>query len=543
MRISKQLPKTAVSALLVCGALVGSSALIVLGAERKDSIEHDEGISFINAAGKMSDWMNVSAHDVAPAGGWVPVAEWQSFWQVSNAFDFGAIAQGLATWDIHPPLYFWLLHLWSLGFGMTPASSIGLNIFLTVLTGIALFGMARWAFEDTLFAALTVCVWALASPTVGAALVARQYVLLSLLSVLAAWAALAFFSPARRPRIGEMLLVGLAIGAGLLTYYQFALLVVSLTIWLTITCWGRWRHLMLLYGSGVIGIVILLIAHPGFINSLSVLARANTAHGDINVALRSGRTLAAISRLVSPLPGSSPSTVDSVAAAAVLLLGVVLIAAAAIVAVRLGRDGEIGAWRPRHRVLALSVLGVWNLTLIVVLYMTGRSPIHAMADRYLAMVVPFVALIPLALLRPAGPSRRGGAVVATILVVALGGVSVAGQLRADATANPNLPVTTALAGADHVVIDSLARGIVPRVLIGAPAGLEVYADRESGLLSDPDAWAERLGSGDVVVSDPSYAESAELRLKFVEELERRFVVSQLPASGPMQWWRIEARKP
>ncbi|HAM45853.1 MAG TPA: hypothetical protein DCM67_12650 [Propionibacteriaceae bacterium] len=532
-----------VIALLTCGSLVGSVALIVQGAGRKDSIEHDEGISFINSAGKMSDWMNATAHHVAPVGGWAPATDWQYFWRVGNAFDFGVIAQGLAAWDIHPPLYFWLLHIWSLCFGMTPASSIGLNVLLTVLAGIALFGMARWAFEDTIFAALTVCLWALASPTVGAALVARQYVLLSLVSVLAAWAALAFFTPARRPRVTEMLVVGVAIAAGLLTYYQFALLVAGLMIWLTITCWGRWRHLILLYGSGVIGIMILLVAHPGFTHSLSVLSQANTTHADLNTATRSGRTVAALSRIVCPAFGSPSLGGSWFAPAVVLLLGVVLVAVAVVVAARLGRDGEALAWMPRPRVLALSMLGVWSLALIVILYLTGRSPTHAMADRYLAMVLPFAAFLPLALLRPAGPSRRGGAVIATILVVVLGGISVAGQLQVNATANPNLPVVTALSGARHVVIDSLARGIVPRVLIDAPASLEVYVDRESRLLSDPAAWADRLGSGDVVVSDPSYAESAELRAEFIEELEQRFVVSQLPASGPMQWWRIEARKP
>lgn len=533
----------ALAAVLVLGALVSVAALIVQGAERKDSIEHDEGISFINSAGKMADWISVTAHRDAPVGRWVPAAEWQSFWQISDAFDFGVIAQGLATWDIHPPLYFWLLHVWSLVFGMTSASSIALNIVLTVLTGIALFGMARWALKDVLFAAFAVCLWALASPTVGAALVARQYVLLSLVSVLAAWAALAFFSPARRPRVWEAAVVGVAIGAGLLTYYQFAVLVAGLMIWLTITCWGHLRHLLLLYGSGVLGTIILLVAHPGFVRSLSVLANANTAHGDINVEARLGRSVAALSRIVSPAL-ATPSTWGSwLVPTAILLCGAALILVVIVVAFRSARQSNAGLGSPDYRVLALTMLGVWNLAFIVGLYLTGRSPIHAMADRYLSMVLPFAVFLPLLLLRPGGPLRRGNAAMAGILIAVLGGVSITGQLQVNAEPNPNLPVVAALSGAHHVVIDSLARGIVPRILIDASADLEVYAARESQLLADSAGWADQLQSGDVVVSDPSYAESPALRLKFLEALQQRFVVTPLPASGPMQWWRIDARKP
>jgi 4-amino-4-deoxy-L-arabinose transferase-like glycosyltransferase len=521
------------------GALVGSALLILGSADRKDGIEHDEGITFIHAAGKMADWMRVTAGSEPPAGTWAAASAWQSFWQPAGGFDFAAISQGLATWDIHPPLYFWLLHVWALVFGMTPLSSIWLNIALAVLTGFALFGLARWAFGDPLFAALAVCVWALSAPTVGVSVVARQYGLLALVSVLTVWAGLAWFGPTRRPRVLGVLGLGLLIGVGMLTYYQFALLVVGLMLWLTIGGWGRWRQLLALYASGLVGVLILVAAHPGFWTSLWVLDDPNSL-GDPQWGLRVQRAAESAARLVSPELGRMVTEASPRVQVAALLAGVVAIALALLV----------GGWRPgaerrdadpsARRLLAIGLLGGWNLGLVVGLYLIARSPGHAMGDRYLAMALPFLAFLPLMLVRPGGFLRRGNTAAAFMVVVALSGASVYGQVRANLAPTADQRAASILAGARHVVIDSLARGVVPRILVDARRDLEAYADTDSRLLGNPAAWADRLQPGDVVVSDPTYADSRDARIQLRRELQKRFVITKLDAPAPMSWWRIDA---
>lgn len=531
--------RTVLSVLLVLGALAGSAVLIVQGADRKDSIEHDEGISFIHAAVRMADWVRITADHSAPVGTWTPATAWQWFWQPADPFGFAAISQSLSAWDIHPPLYFWLLHVWGLVFGLTAASSIWLNVVLSVLTGLALFGLARWAFGDPIFAALTVCVWALAAPTVGVSLVARQYGLLALVSVLTVWAALAWFARSRRPGIAAMLGLGVLIGAGLLTYYQFALLVAGLMLWLTVACWGRWRQLVTLYGSGVVGVAILFLGHPGFWNSLSVLGDL-ASMGDLELGVRVKRTTDAIAGLVNPGVGTRLA-----AASTSVQLWTLVAAAVAMVLILAvggwprrvnGRDGESPATPP----FAIGLLGVWSLALVVGLYLSGRSPSHAMGDRYLAMSLPLLAFLPMLLFRPGGFLRRGNRAVAAVVVLALCGASVYSQVRTDLSPNPTQSAGSILAGAHHVVIDSLARGVVPRVLLDAPANLEVYADTGSRLLADPSVWADRLQPGDVVVSDPTYAESQDARVQLRKELEKRFTIIRLAAPAPMSWWRIDA---
>lgn len=535
------LARAGFSVLVAVGALTGSVLLILQGASRKDTIEHDEGISFIHASVRMADWVRVSADHAAPAGTWSPAAAWQSFWQPTDPFGFAAIGQGLAAWDIHPPLYFWLLHVWALAFGMTPPSSIWLNIVFAVLTGLALFGLARWAFGDPLFAALVVCLWALAAPTVGVSIVARQYGLLSLVSVLTVWAALAWFGPTRRPGVWATLGLGLLIGAGMLTYYQFALLVAGVMLWLTIVCWRRWRQLLALYLSGAIGVLVLFVCHPGFWTALSTLGGL-ASMGDLELAVRVKRVADALASLVNPALGSRLAGASMSVQVLGLAGGALVAAVLLVVAGRRRRTESHDADATARRLLATGLLGGWNLALIVGLYLTGRSPSHAMGDRYLAMALPFLVFIPLMLFRPGGLLRRGNALVASVVVAALCGASAYSQVRADLAPNPDQSAASILAGARHVVIDSLARGVVPRILVDARTDLEVYADTESRLLADPSVWADRLRPGDVVVSDPTYAESQAARVQLRKELEKRFTITKLAAPTPMSWWRIDAVK-
>lgn len=533
--------RTLLSVLLVAGALAGSALLILQAAGRKDTIEHDEGISFIHAAVRMADWVRVTGERTPPVGTWSPASAWQWFWQPAESFGFASISQGLSAWDIHPPLYFWLLHLWGLAFGLTAASSVVLNVALAVLTGLALFGLANWAFSDPVFASLVVCVWALAAPTVGVSLVARQYGLLSLVSVLTVWAGLAWFGRDRRPRLPEILGLGLLIGAGLLTYYQFALLLAGLMLWLTVTCWGQWRHLAELFASGVVGVVVLVAGHPGFWNSLTVLSGL-ASMGDLELGVRIERTATAVTRLVNPALAArlaeAGTSVQAWTLLAVALVAVLLVVLGGWPRRAERRDGDPTA----SRLVAICLLGGWNLALIVGLYLSGRSPSHAMGDRYLAMAVPLLAFLPLLLLRPGGWLRRGNVVVASLVVAALCGASVYSQVRIDLSPRSDQSAGSVLAGARHVVVDSLARGVVPRILLDARPDLEVYADVESRLLADPSAWVSRLQPGDVVVSDPTYAESQDARVRLRKELEKRFTITKLAAPTPMSWWRIDAVK-
>lgn len=516
-------------------ALAVSALLIWARAATKSSIGHDEGITFINASAKMGDWL--LTRSAAPGSTWVPASTWQWYLQPTEPWAFSSISQGLAQWDIHPPVYFWLLHVWALAFGMSAASSIALNVVVAVCTGLALFGLARWVHRDARRAASTVVFWALSAPVVAVSLMARQYGLLALLSVCTIWFALAQFTRPGVPRPWTSVVLAGLIGLGLATYYQFAVLVAGLLAWMTLTFWSEWKRLGLLYASALGGGLLLFALHPGFLNSFSVLnGTRSMAKGDLPRRLRqSVDTVAGF--FITPRGASAVVSRFSGVTALAAILGVGILVLIIVLIAGMGLHWT--DFRPsaadtssQYRLGAVLFLGMWILLGIVGMYLTGRSPVHAMGDRYLAMVWPFLAFAPAAAL------HRLRAVPSAAIIVIWALLSVPGQLAAVAGGPTSPRVSDILAPAKHIVVDSVARGVVPRIVIDAAPGTRVFAGPQSSLLRDPGAWADELERGDIVVSDPIYAEDPENKARIKQELEQRFLIEQVKGPWPFTWWRV-----
>jgi hypothetical protein len=78
-----------------------------------------------------------------PAGRWAPASEWQRFLAVEHRWCFATIGRDLVATDIHPPAYFWPLHIWTLAFGVGLTTAAWLNAPIDALTALALFALAR----------------------------------------------------------------------------------------------------------------------------------------------------------------------------------------------------------------------------------------------------------------------------------------------------------------------------------------------------------------------------------------------------------------
>ncbi|HSQ22497.1 MAG TPA: hypothetical protein VLQ52_06865, partial [Coriobacteriia bacterium] len=134
--------------LLVIALAVGAWLRIELVAV-KGPVEHDESISYLAASGHQAEYheyIDLGAMLVEPQ--WREAAFWQAFLQPEDPLVFGRIAQGLAEHDIHPPLYFWLLHLWILAFGVSAQAGPLLNVVLAAATTVSVFFLSRALFRD-----------------------------------------------------------------------------------------------------------------------------------------------------------------------------------------------------------------------------------------------------------------------------------------------------------------------------------------------------------------------------------------------------------
>jgi 4-amino-4-deoxy-L-arabinose transferase-like glycosyltransferase len=166
----------------------------------------------------------------------------------------GDIARWTAA-DVHPPLYFWILHFWRLGSG---DSEFGLRLFsamIGVLTVAAtyLLGQRAGGQKVGLLAALLV---SLSRFDVWWSQEARMYILAALWAPLALWAAIRFWD--RRRTLDGALYV-LFIVAGLYTLYlSVSVMVVANLAWL----WVFWhakdrRRALLRWGAAQVAVLLL----------------------------------------------------------------------------------------------------------------------------------------------------------------------------------------------------------------------------------------------------------------------------------------------
>ena len=130
----------------------------------------------------------------------------------------------LASDDVHPPLYFVLLNLWSFLFGTSLEAARAFSVLLSVLSVGVFYALVREHRPNTAMAAT--CVFALSGLMIGVAAEARSTALVILLSLVALYIA-------NRRNTGEDLTTGLrtefALGltcAGLLLTHYFAALIV-----------------------------------------------------------------------------------------------------------------------------------------------------------------------------------------------------------------------------------------------------------------------------------------------------------------------------
>lgn len=143
----------------------------------------------------------------------------------------------IARWtaaDVHPPLYFWMLHFWRPGSGDSefalrlPSAAIGvLTVAVTYRLGRAVGGLKTGLLSALLVSISRFDIWWSQEM--------RMYALAALLAALSLWTAIRFWDR-RRPTDGALYVLFTA--AGLYTLYLFvSVLVVANLAWL----WVFWR--------------------------------------------------------------------------------------------------------------------------------------------------------------------------------------------------------------------------------------------------------------------------------------------------------------
>ena len=478
---SHPFPATGSPSCLAC-ALVTATGLRVA---EKRSLTGDESISYLAAACHQGDYARPAVAERPPVGRWVAAAEWKALLRPERALCLGEIGRDLAREDIHPPLYFWLLHGWALLFGVGLWTGPSLNIAIAGLTTLALFALARRTLGGLLPAAGVAAAWSFSPAAIRVFAEARQYELLALIAVLFVWQCVRFCDPPTETPGRDGLLLAAIVAAGALTQFLFALVAVAGAALLVARLWGS-DHRLLASGlaSLAAGYVAFAMVHPGYA-----------------LSLRRGRA-EAVASATDRLGGRTEQSIDTIAGFLVppnLADGELAWFFAALL---FGAATWLAAWalrgrgRPVSSAAAIPLIVVWLIAAHIALFVSFLAPWHAMSFKYQSVIWPFAAFVPVlaVLALPRSPRR----VVAPLLGVALivsGSVAAVGLF-------PGPPPHPALERAPQLMVDTVSRRVLPRIVWRVPDRTPVFAADQRYLLEHEQEWISRLGPRAVVVSYP-----------------------------------------
>ncbi|MDC0745818.1 glycosyltransferase family 39 protein [Polyangium mundeleinium] len=480
---------------LLLAALLVHAALHLPAAFTRQHMEFDDACSYVEAAGHQGDYARTVPQGLPPAGSWVPAATWKQMLTPDEPLVFRTIAEDLGRYDIHPPLYFWLLHLGLLGAGFHLWVGPLVNLGFDILSIFALYALARRVLGDERKAGLAALLWSVSPGPLLAALEARQYSLFALVSILFVRSVLDFLEDGARLRPRSALWLCFVTWLGLLTQYQFAILVGAAGVLLVLKQARRDpRRLAVALGALAAGAALMLPMHELVLASFQQQQRQLLPF-DWN---------ALFVRITSVF--AAPSTFFVMGLAQQVLW--VAAASAGLVGLRrsLRRRNEtfraaFSRLEPpvQHVFLLLSV----SLGVATIAFLGFRTPAWVMQGKYLAWAHPMIACLLVRALHAFQPSsiRRFLYLVGLILLgnaLWLDGQRIR-QAHRIAEARRNV------ASVDRVVFDSGSRGLFFPAMLQLPDDTLVFAAPAKVLLDAPERWLPELSERSLWIHDPGGA--------------------------------------
>jgi hypothetical protein len=512
--------------LVLCSALALGTALRLVGIAGKRVLQGDEGVTYLAATAHQRAW--ALAGTTGLVGRWVPAARWQSYLGASGFWGFARIRLDLNSTDNHPPLYFWLLHVWVWLVGVRLWSGPLLNTGIAVATGVTLFLVARRVLGDRLQAAIVTLLWAVSAPAIATSMMARNYELLALFGVLFVFVAHRLVDGSVRPswRDGAYLA---AVTAGLLlTHYESVPFVFGVALVAAILVLRERRRLWLVLAGFVAGVLLALLLDPGFLQSFVRQRHQASAFIPREMVTRAGIVVSSLGSFFRYHAIGSPhlsrwsfqlGKVSGVIVVIGLLVAIGLFVGSPRVragSVRWARARSAGDWVVVAAVLlaAASTMGI---------YVAMQVPVYAMGARYLALFWPFLALVVVCLVRLLPRARLVVVVALVVAIVVPMAVqdAIAGYRGTRSLAPP--------AGVRAIVVDTTRRTVVPRALWSVPHGVSLFVDPEPRLIRDQSAWLGHLQAGDLFYDSVVFASAADSAAELAV-LRSRFEIVRLPRS-------------
>lgn len=376
----------------------------------KEGLTHDESIAWLCAAAGESRF---AAEMPGLTNRPVPAAEFQAFLQRPGSFAFRTVARDLALTDIHPPLFFWGLHVQHVVFGLTPQNQSAINLGLALVTLVLVYRLGRRFSESHAVGLVCATVWFCAPAVIGIEFQTRHYPLFAVLVLLALELGDRIIAGDRSPWC--TVLFCLVCAAGMLTHYFFVITMVpGVLMALAVDRFGGQTRRYFL--AAVVAVGIFLLLYPEFFEFLKLRAAARPALA----GNAGGMAAAAPMRIKALAVGSavyftfwrSLYPIYAIAILSALSVGVFRVARH-----RSGGVGNGPGWLTLHdgKIRYVVVLG-WFVAFTAILYLVGVSPAHASGGQYFSYIWPLASVFLVLLVRDiVAPRVASGCLVLHLL--------------------------------------------------------------------------------------------------------------------------------
>lgn len=206
-----------------------------------------------------------SATKVSNNHGWVDQSYFKDYISVKqkDAFTYDAPYRNQVN-DVHPPLYYVLLHTIC---SLFPASfskwyGLGLNIGILIVIDLLLYHIARYFFKSELKALLSVALWSCSGAGLSDIVLIRMYLLLTMDLLLLVWMHIQIFQD-QSYSVKNFLLLFFTVMIGGLTHYYFYPFVFFMAVPVCIYLLIKNKGALLAYmGSLIAGFICNLMIFP-----------------------------------------------------------------------------------------------------------------------------------------------------------------------------------------------------------------------------------------------------------------------------------------
>ncbi|MBN2357597.1 glycosyltransferase family 39 protein [candidate division KSB1 bacterium] len=433
-----------------------------------------------------------------PYGAWATCREWKTFVQADSRFCFSIISRDLMESDVHPPLYFWLLHLFSLVNKVKLSTGIWLNMLLVCLSSLLLWKLALQVCQDERLALFAVALWAWSPAVIPISLEARPYELLALAAILFVLELVRFADSSGRRRTA---LIGLSFATllGVLTHYHFYILLFCGLIYIVyLSIRMRLKSILM----ALIAIMVALLAghfvHPGLFKAIKRMGSELIFFDGI--IKRLDRTALAASSFLSNIH----------------LFQYILIAVGIyfLISFMVKYRYRRTTWRRETSPAgAVLFLGFGFFFITVFLFILGFSPAHAMGEKYLCVVWPLAAVFAAALLTLKDVRHQLLPVFIMVFIFLQSAIILSLPFFENLEQRD---IRSLLRKPDAVVVDNVARGELLRLIWYVPEDKQVFAANQSDLLQQP-AWSRDLTCNTMFISKCSYGNTAERQKEILKK--------------------------